>query len=211
MAVVDIDRRGVGPRNPLDLVEAGEHQVHRQRRVAQRRRLLLAFAKHIVRERAKRLALRGVEDARHLCRDDHVRVARERVGARVGVVVHPVENLGEVVGRPLVRVDLRLEQRDRHRRRRRLDVVAGGVQDLRNREAGLDGIGVLDVGDRPLAVTLADVAGHTERPVLGLETRVARELRGEPARDGAPHLCAERVPESGMLLGHPERELRSRT
>ena len=99
VAPAGVDALVAGARNALDLVGAGEHEVHRQRRVAEGVGLLLALTQHVTHERAQGVALVGAEDPGDLGGHDRVGVAGQRVGPLVRAVVHAVEDLGEVRSR----------------------------------------------------------------------------------------------------------------
>ena len=209
--VEDVERRVVAgldrgrrhrARDPLDLVEAGQHQVLRQRRVAEDVGLLLALAEEVVDERRERLALVGVERRVRRRRNDHVAVARHRVGPWVRVGVHRLEVLGEVG------VDGRLGQRHRDVARGRLRVVARLVEQPDDREVDPLGIGVLDVADRAGAVGRGDVVGHA----VGADLRLGaaeRRVEGHARAAAAEVQLAldERAVDRRRLAGHVLREL----
>ncbi len=201
VAVGQVDRR-VGRLQLGDLGEAGLHQVERQRRVAVGAGLGLAGAERVVEEVGQRLALgRGHPDVGRPGRDDHVAVGRDRVGPRVGVDVDLVEDLGQVELAVGVLVDLGLGQRDRDVVLRRLDVVAGLVEDLDDRVVLVERVGVLDVADGPVAREAGDRVHHLVGAGLADRAALARVVGREPG------LAEERPPDVGVLVVHPRREL----
>ena len=103
VALRDVDVLHFGTRDLGDLVEARRHEVHGQRRVAERRRLLLRLTHRVVRELGEGAALGLVELAADLRRQDEVRVRRQLVVARIGVGVHAAEVLREVRRRDRLR------------------------------------------------------------------------------------------------------------
>src|SRR5262249_556863 len=80
------------------LVETAVPQVDRQRGVADRVHLRLAQAECVLTERAERVSLGRREVISRAGRNDHVRVGRELVGARIRVAVDVRQVLGQVQG-----------------------------------------------------------------------------------------------------------------
>ena len=204
VAVRDVDVLDDGTRDLADLLERGAHQRDRHRRVPQRRRSLLGLTHGVVREHAQRVALVLVEVAEDRGRQDEVRVRRQRVVARIGVVVDAVEHLGEVGRRvALVAIDVRLQQRHRDVLGCRLRVEAGRVEDLDHGGAVEQRVRVVDVPDRAFRLGpdhtgdhtgVADLTDHPlVRGVVGRHAALRRTARS----------LAEVVPDARVLGDHP--------
>ena len=196
---------GIGLLQLRDLLEAGLYEVDGQRRVADRAHLPLAFADRVVDEVRDRLALgRGHLRIVRTGRQQHVRVRRQRVRARIVQRVDVREVLQQIVGRVAILVDVRPGQRDG-------DVVLAGecevptcVAEFRDGPVLVEGVGELVVTDRAVGRRRRDEVHDAVRARLGDRGSLAGvELR----QAVVPH---ERSPQVGELLVEVVRQVRRR-